>query len=270
MADPVPVNDLLEKDYYFDWISVPHGNGRFNSHSVRELDRYLRGNDYNDPMKVYRSLRFMTTRINRLLHLTQETRSLKIGQITPDRKKLAAQALLDDWKSGIYNASHINDGILVTMDTLDSLDCLCDIDTEVSKLVLTGKSTGTWLLRTSSIGKKGGEVAVFTVSYVHSSTVYHIRFCTIEGVGVYVTTRTHDGELPYTPMNTNILNENYLRVVLFDIDYKAPEYACITDALIDLNRKGYIRLNQMMSSCDVKKEFEKSDLTVYSTLHQFV
>ncbi len=254
LADPSEVKG------YFEWITIPSGRGAHHKYAVDTYAAYvaqelMRG-VIKDPLKIFADLRFMSTRMNRLMSMPSALKQMPVGDVTQDFKKRVAKAffrLPQDAYALPYNTAK-DLGLLVSITTLDELKLLhTSFQTPQDAIDCLRAKTATpksYLLRTSTKGDASGagDCTVFTISFVTATnTVFHIRLVDMHGVGIYVATDDPDKRLRCANLNYGqLLQKSDMREILVKINYESPPYACIVDCLIDLERLGYISIEKIV------------------------
>ncbi len=249
----------LEITQYFKWITIPSGNGTYQTYSVEAYAAYItheliNGNIIRDPFRGFADLRFMNKRLNRLLTMPSDKSQMPVSDITQDFKKRVTKAFfkLPQDEHPISHDDAKDLGLLVSLNIIDELKLLhtCFRTSQEAVDYLKEKTPKSYLLRTSTQGNASGssDCTVFTISFVTANnTVFHIRLVDMHGVGVYVATNDPDRIIRCSDLNySHLLKKSDMREFLAAIDYSSPQYACVVDCLTDLERLGYISIDKLI------------------------
>jgi hypothetical protein len=263
---PLTLSTPLDNDNYFDWLFIPVGNNLHHSYRISGnsgiLEYFkLAGNNavVRDPQRVFPNIKHMYTRLIRQSGLSDATKRLKAGEITPEFR----QQIFDDtmilWKNinlleneqkPEKDALIIERGLLIGIDMFEKNNILFNnLDTTLSDEILRKYNwkKGAFLIRNSSTTNVNGsgDCTVFSITYVYeklgSLTTNNRRYVSVHGVGLY------DG----CEVNHRLLNNSDMKEILADLQYKPAEYACLTDDLYRLHRIGVINLSELVTYKDV-------------------
>lgn len=272
---PISHAPLAESKQYFDWIEVintsqtnptayylPSLLAYFAAHNMRNVP---------DPQRAMPCLDFLLTRLNKIKNMDTQVRELAFNAVTDELKDKTMRDILDAWHDDTPIPKPLSDlSIILGLATYEKHKLVHPkLTAEVAVSMLKESPAGTFLVRESSknAGDGRGQATVFSITYSYSNNegnnssgddsytsnttrAHNIRFLAVHGVGVYSLTWGHDKNLPCVPIPDHLLNELQMDKIFEHLIAKnrsiVPQYACITDLLLDLQARGYIATGQMI------------------------
>lgn len=239
-----------DDDKKFNWITVPYGGTAFSVYHLPDFKTYVENPSQTDPKRVYQTLGFMTTRMNRLLALPDFIKDLTVKQVTDELRLGVLQDLLEEWKNDQFPDDNVAAAGICGFKQLIEAKCTHSFDMDQAEAALQGHPAGTWLIRPSNMGKSdgSGDITVFTVSYVRvDGAIWHSRFVDVYGVGVYL------GNLEVTPKEMLVRGD--MKEIIQAWGHAPPPFACVTDALMGNIRQGYYKPSLLVYNSSGKVEY---------------
>jgi hypothetical protein len=250
------------------WISVPVGNGICNPFVLEDFQNYfermrrntVHGYHVADPLRIVPNLEYMWRRMERISDIPDVLARIPISCMTDSFKMEIARKFFglpaaEANTSGISltptNVKHLvlNCNLIV----LDSMNLVHKNFTEyldAEKFLIEKKAkSNSYLIRlsTQSNTSGSGDCTLFTITIILGNVIRHIRFMDAHGVGVYLVTPFPNMEIAVSDLNhKSIMYDCNLRDVLRQVNYQAPPFACIGDVLLLLERRGYIKLGDIV------------------------
>lgn len=256
LANPQEVKE------YFKWIAVPAGGGADHMYSLEDFKNYyasypLPWQPLPDPMRNHANLKFMRTRMQRLLALDAKITDLPIVSITQEFKMKVAEELFGlkhdpGWEYDNKTTQEL--GILCGLTVLDNINGRQLIHKTFTtpleaELYMKDKPNGSYLIRISTKGSEDGtgDCTVFTITFMYEGVPYHVRLLDMHGVGIYIATSGPNDDLPTADINyQDLLKKSNMRDVLRQVNYATPTYACLVDCLVDFEARGLIKLTSII------------------------
>lgn len=243
------LSNPTETKEYFQWIVVPTGRATYQTYVLQYFKDYVSRyiDKIPDPMKIYPDLRFMITRMNRLLSLSPDVSNLSTTSITQEFKEDIANSFF-----GLYNnQKNINNlsdlTILINIQLLEQLGLLYTkfvTSDEANQYLIKNKAQPkNYLIRTSTQGNKdgSGDCTVFAISYINNiGKVYHVRYMDVHGVGIYGIDAELNEKIKLVLKNSNI------HEFLTFVNYRPADFACIADCLLFHDNLGHINIKHFV------------------------
>ena len=193
-----------------------------------------------DPLRNFPHLNFTLVRFSKVLNATAEEKKTAIGMTDVQ----ALTTCLRRWAA--FERGPAAHTLMIGLHTFEQMGLVYRMDVRQATEFLTGKTPGTYMLRTSSqssANPANDAATVFTISYVTSRhTVEHIRYIAMHKVGVYRLTNGHRGSLDHAGINAAALPNFSATTVLAALNYTMPHSASIVDELEFLQTNSYIVL----------------------------
>lgn len=247
---------------YFKWIAVPAGDGADHLYSLADFKLYLENYPYQwqtipDPMRNHTNLRFMNKRMERFLAMDADIYNLLIVNITQDFRARVAQEFFSISKSleWLYNEKKTQDlSVLCGLTMLENINGKNLVHKNFSapleaEIYMQGKPNGTYLLRLSTNGSVNGsgDCTVFTITMMYEGNPQHVRLVDMHGVGIYIATSGPNGDLPRANINyKDLLEKSSMKDILAQVKYAEPQYACVSDCLLDFQARGFLKIDMIM------------------------
>ena len=248
-----------DTDKGFDWINVRFTDLVCKPYNCKELRNYLNYDPSGkDPNRILRNLNHLRTRLDSIANVPDSVKILDAKTITDEFLCNLLKKMITGWRLEDSLTLAMSYGTLFGINIWQKVGLIHDISYDEAETILEKSKKGAFMLRRSSKSKENPFHTVFSLSYKCISSlpdnetrdVYHIRFMSVHGVGVYCLTSVLNNSKQIIATDKDLAETNYPKLLDL-LGYQPPPFACITSLLIYLFRHQYINLDRIWSIDDV-------------------
>jgi hypothetical protein len=249
------LNDM-DKDGYLTWIKVPIPAGSSRFYRVEDLALYFQkfspGQKIPDIVDPSFYLNHMKKRVDRQSKLDFEIQKMPKKEIDDLKAYILGELLhvltLSPEAQIMCNIKHLVDVcFIVDLKTLmEKVPFFNSVDEFLSK-----KKLGFCFRKSlASNTLENSECTIFSMTNLYMDSENKIkqnnnRYLYLDGVGIYLISYFSSEELTYT---------SDMKTFLEYVNYKEPDYSCLTDMLIDPNHPLLLKQGKLDFNCLVRNE----------------